>query len=94
MRKVTSNFGLFALVFLVAGWQARAEFVILSVTRDSDEGLVRHRQFLRSEGYSLCERFDGALYWKSSVLEGDFYELYRADAGPPAISAAPHSIER
>jgi hypothetical protein len=54
----------------------RPEFVILSVTRDGDHDLALRRQSLRSLGYCLSQRFDGALFWKTRILEGNFYELY------------------
>lgn len=51
-------------------------FVIIAVTHDSDEETIRRRTFLAEQGYRLVRRFDGALFWKSWILEGNFYELY------------------
>jgi hypothetical protein len=57
----------------------RPRFVILAISNDSDPETVSRREMLSRLNYSLARRFDGALYWKSRVLELDGYEVYRAE---------------
>jgi hypothetical protein len=56
---------------------ARPQSVVLSVVNDADPGLIALRIKLMEAGYQLVRRFDGSLYWKDRVLEGDSYELWR-----------------
>jgi hypothetical protein len=55
----------------------RPASVVVSVTRESDARLATVRQTLVQNGYQLKRRFNGALYWKSWILESDTYELWR-----------------
>jgi hypothetical protein len=64
------------------------DYVVLPVTWDSDEELMHRRSVLHNLGYQLARRFDGAIAWKSGVLEGDSYELYRAQGQDASLRTA------
>ncbi len=70
---------------------ARPRSVVLSVVNNFDPDLITLRRTLMEDGYHPVRRFDGFLYWKDRVLEGDSYELWesrKAEAGTSRVAAA------
>jgi hypothetical protein len=58
----------------------RPASVIVSVPRESDAHVAAVRQTLIKDGYQLKRRFNGALYWKSWIIENDTYEVWTPQA--------------
>ena len=67
--------------------QGAPQLVVLSTTLGPLEDMIRCREALGKFGYHLVGRFDGALYWKSAVMEPESYDLYQLN-GQPAFGKA------
>jgi hypothetical protein len=70
---------------------ARPQSVVLSVVSDADPFVIALKQKLARSGYQPVRRFDGSIYWKDRVLEGDSYELWEPKlltGGSSTVAAA------